>query len=122
MTPALFSIVMLLRMGAGLLVWASAFVMLYAGHALACQWFGPVSEVNLWNPVTGVLAALALAHMAALMALGVLWWRSPPRAAAHEPARTQRFRHRTEGLLLVVSAASLCWLALPLVLTPPCIA
>ncbi len=122
MRPALFSILMLLRMGAGLLVWASAFVMLYAGHALACQWLGPLPDVQLLNPVTGVLAALALLHMVALGALGVLWWRYPARAAEDEPPRTHRFRQRTEGLLLVVSVVSLIWLAIPLLVTPPCVA
>lgn len=40
-------------------------------------------------------------HLLALAALGVLWWRHPPRAAEQEPPRTHRFRHQTEGLLLL---------------------
>jgi hypothetical protein len=121
MTPALASIVMLLRMGSGLLVWASAFVVLYAGHSLACQWLAPAPDSHLWNPVTALLIALALAHAVALVALGVLWWRYPPPAAKDEPTRTHRFRYQVEGLLLLMSFTGLTWLALPLVMTPPCV-
>ena len=121
MKPALFSIIMLLRMGAGLLLWASAVVMLYAGHSLACQWWPPAPEAQLFNPVTGLLTVLTLLHLLALAALGVLWWRYPSRAAEQEPPRTHRFRHQTESLLLLVSVTGLFWIALPLLMTPPCI-
>jgi len=120
-TAARFSIVMLLRMGAGLLVWASAFLMLYAGHALLCRLLSPASDAGLRNPVTAGLVVLAAVHLVAMLALMVLWWRHPPAAAPQEPTRTQRFRHRTEGLLLLISLAGLVYIAFPLLMTPPCV-
>jgi hypothetical protein len=55
-----WTVVAMLRMNAGLIVWASAFVFLYAGFSLGCQLLAPSPEDGLANAVTVLLLVLAL--------------------------------------------------------------
>lgn len=110
----------LLRMIAGLIVWASAFVFLYAGFSLGCQFLAPAPEEGLINPVTGGLVALALVHLGVLMLLGAWWWKRPVKAATDEAESSRMIRHRIEGLVLVSAIAGLIWVAFPVFMVPPC--
>lgn len=115
-----WNVIALLRMGAGLIVWASAFVFLYAGFSLGCQFLAPPVEDGLMNPVTGWLALLALLHLGILLVLVALWWKRPVKAAAGEEETSRLLRHQVEGLVLICSIAGLVWIAFPVFMVAPC--
>lgn len=120
MRSAHWSIAQLLRMSAGLIIWSSGFVVLYAGFSLGCQHLDVPVEAGLINPVTfGLLAAFAL-HALALVSLLWLWHHRPVRAAEGESERSRRLRHRVEGMVLWVSLAGLVFFAFPVLMVPPC--
>lgn len=114
------SIGRLLRLFAGLIVWASAFVMLYAGSALGCRHLSVTVDAGLANPVTLGLLAIAGLHMALLLGLLVYRHRRPTGAAAGETERSRRFRDRVEGLILLAALVALVLVAFPLLMVPPC--
>ena len=111
----------LIRMSAGAFVWLSAFVALYAGHALACQYLDITEVAGLANPVTVVLFAIALVHGAAMAWSWARWLRRPVAAQPGEPDASRAFRHRVEGLILGVSSAALAFLAFPVLMVSPCV-
>jgi hypothetical protein len=115
-----WTVVAMLRMNAGLIVWVSAFVFLYAGFSLGCQLLAPSPEDGLANAVTVLLLVLALFHMAVLAALVALWWKRPVAAADGESDSSRRIRHRVEGLVLACSMAGLVWVAFPVLMVAPC--
>ena len=120
MSVAGLTVVQLLRLCAGLIIWASAFVMLYAGFSLGCQNFAVPVEDGLINPVTGLLAGVAMAHGLALAVFLWRWHRHPVKAAGDETEKSRLFRHRVEGLVLWISLAALVWIAFPVFMLPPC--
>ncbi len=120
MTPPGWTIRALLRLSAGLIVWASGFVFLYAGFSLGCQLWAPPPEDGLSNPVTLMLAGFMLVHLAAMLTLGWLWWFRPVVAAADESESSRRIRHRVEGLVLACSIFALVWIAFPVFMVAPC--
>ena len=120
MKAANYSIGQLLRMGAGLLVWSSAFVLLYAGFSLGCQQLQVPVEAGLANPVTLGLLAIAGLHLIILVGLLLLRHRRPTLAAPNEPERSRHFRHWVEGLVLWVALAALIFIAFPVLMVPPC--
>ncbi len=120
MTPAGWTIRALLRLSAGLVVWASAFVFLYAGFSLGCQAWAPSPDEGLNNPVTFMLAGFAVVHLSVLALLGWLWWRRPVAADRGESETSRRVRHRVEGLVLVCSILALVWIAFPVFMVAPC--
>lgn len=98
----------LLGTTAGLLVWASSFVVLYVGLTLGCEagWHAlTVAGVNL---VTGAMGLAWLAHM---LALAALWWWFGRFA---EPLR------RLARVLTVVALGATVWTGWPLLALPPC--
>lgn len=118
--PAHLSLWQLLRLSAGLLVWTSAFVWLYAGFSLGCQTLDVPVEAGLMNPVTIGLVLVTLIHLAALVGLLLRHARSPVQAMANESERSRTTRHRIEGLVLWVSLAGLVFVAFPILMLPPC--
>lgn len=93
-----------------LLVWASSFVVLYAGLALGCEAGWQARTVAGASLLT---LALALAWLAHLLALGALWWWFGrwPRAG------------RLRGLARVLTAIALAatvWTGWPVLALPPC--
>lgn len=120
MRTAHWSIGQLLRMSAGLIIWSSGFVVLYAGFSLGCQHLDVPVEAGLANPVTLGLGAAFAVHAGALV--GLLWLRQrrPVRAAEGESERSRLFRHRIEGMVLWVSLAGLVFFAFPVLMVPPC--
>lgn len=110
----------LLRLSAGAMVWASAFVALYAGHSLGCLAAPVAADAGLANPVTITLVALALAHGVALTMLLRRWFAGSVPALEGETERTRRFRHRVEGLVLWISLTALVVVAAPVLMVTPC--
>ncbi len=110
----------LLRLSAGTIIWASAFVALYAGYSLGCRAVPVAADAGLANPVTITLVVLALVHGAALAMLLRRWFSGPVPALAGESERTRRFRHRVEGLVLWISLAALVVIAAPVLMVTPC--
>jgi hypothetical protein len=120
MTPPGWTLSSLMRLFAGLLIWASAFVFLYAGFSLGCQVWAPSPEDGLRNPVTAVLALFAGIHLVALGILTWLWWTRPVAADIGESETSRRVRHRVEGLVLACSIFALIWVAFPIFMVAPC--
>lgn len=93
-----------------LLVWASSFVVLYAGLALGCEagW-----HARTWAGANLLTLALALAWLAHLVVLGALWRRFGrwPRAG--------RLRWLARVLTATALAATV-WTGWPLLALPPC--
>lgn len=118
--PARLSLWQLLRLSAGLFVWASAFVWLYAGFSLGCQMLDVPVEAGLINSVTIGLVLVTLGHLAALAGLLIRRARSPVTAMAEESERSRAARHRIEGLVLWISLAGLVFVAFPILMLPPC--
>ncbi|MGY6587444.1 MAG: hypothetical protein ACXIUB_04060 [Wenzhouxiangella sp.] len=121
MKPALQSNWRLLRVSAGLFVWCSAFVALYAGYSLGCQHIDMAEDAGLANPVTLGLVAVALAH---LLLLAILLWRHrrrPIAAVEGESDRSRRVHHWLEGFVLWLSLAGTVFIAFPILMVPPCL-
>lgn len=98
----------LLGCTAGLLLWASSFVVLYAGLTLGCEAGWHAGRLAGLNLLTG---ALALAWLVHLLALAALWrwfggWAEPLRRLAR--------------VLTAVAVAATVWTGWPLLALPPC--
>lgn len=91
---------------AGLLLWASSFVVLYAGLALGCEAGWHARRLAGANLLT---LALALAWLAHLLALGALWW-----------WLGRRLPHRLGRLLTLLATVATLWTGWPLLALPPC--
>lgn len=91
---------------AGLLLWASSFVVLYAGLALGCEASWHTRRLAGANLLT---LALALAWLAHLLALAVLWW-----------WLRRRTPHRLGQALTLVAVAATLWTGWPALALPPC--
>lgn len=120
MTAPGWTIRALVRMSAGLVVWASAFVFIYAGFSLGCQVWAPPPEDGLGNPVTIMLVMFAGMHLAVLGILGWLWWARPVSADSGESEASRLVRHRVEGLMLACSSFALVWVVFPIFMVAPC--
>lgn len=120
MTPAGMPIKRLLQISAGMIVWASALVWLYAGESLACQHIGASPSAGQARLVTALLLAVAVLHLLGLGALLWRWFRRPRPQQSDADGNDGLFPHRLEGLVLALSIPALLWLALPIVLVSPC--
>lgn len=95
---------------AGLLVWASSFVVLYAGLSLGCEagWHArTLAGANLLRLTLGI------AWTGHLLALGALWWwftRWPREGPLRGLARA----------LTVAALAAMVWTGWTLTVLPPC--
>lgn len=94
---------------AGFVVWSSAFVALYALHAIGCAFAWSAGPMRLW------LALVLVAHLAVLAGLWLLLVR---RRATASQGDTARFLH-VAGLWATLAAlvATFLVLAPPLLLT-----
>ncbi|KQP43167.1 hypothetical protein [Pseudorhodoferax sp. Leaf274] len=106
--PAPSPVRWLLGTTAGLLVWASSFVVLYAGLTLGCEAGWHARRLAGANLLT---VALAMAWLAHLVALAALWrwfggWTEPLRRLAR--------------VLTAVALAATVFTGWPLLALPPC--
>ena len=120
MKPGPGAMLRLLRISAGLLVWSSGFVVLYAGYSLGCQQLEIDSEAGLGNPVTLSLVGITALHLAALSALLVQWRMRPIKPMAGESERSLGLNRWLEGFALFISMAGLLFIAFPILMVPPC--
>ena len=110
------------RAMAGFIVWAVAFVFLYAGHAIGCL-YAPVSVQPL--TIRNLLIVLWVVH---ILFLAALLWTSCRRRNAHlvssarQKEESVRFMWRVVSLLDVLALVSVLITGLPLLLVPPCAA
>ncbi len=111
----------LLRVSAGLLIWCSGFVLLYAGYSLGCQQLDIPAAVGLRNPVSLGLVAIAGLHGALLLGLLLRRRSRPITAMAGESERSRALHHWLEGFVLWLSLAGLLFIAAPLLMVPPCV-
>lgn len=100
----------LLGTTAGLLVWASSFVVLYAGLSLGCEAGWHARRLAGANLLT---LALALAWAAHLLVLGALW-----RWLGRWP-QADMLRWLARALTAIALAATV-WTGWPLLALPPC--
>lgn len=114
------AILRLLRISAGLLIWCSGFVMLYAGYSLGCQQLEIADDAGLGNPVTLSLVGIALLHLAALAALLLQWRVRPIKAVGGESERSLKLNRWLEGFVLFISLTGLLFIAFPILMVPPC--
>jgi hypothetical protein len=110
----------LVRICAGVIVWASAFVALYAGYSLGCRALPVTADAGLANPVTIMLSAIALGHGAVLLILLRRRFTQPVTALPDESEGTLGFRHKVEGVILWLSLTALAVIAFPILLVTPC--
>ncbi|WP_442594052.1 hypothetical protein ACSBPU_21450 [Parapusillimonas sp. JC17] len=108
------------RLFAGFVVWALAFVVLYAGHALACLYVSPDTsgaDIARWT-----LIMLWLAHV---LLLARMSWRSlaalaPAHADADEARANARFMWHVTFMLDVFACAATIVTGLPLAWVKVC--
>ena len=115
---------------AGLLVWCSAFLMLYAGLSLGCEagWQHRTVAGTTW--LTALLAGIWLLHIAALGVLAaMLLRRHPDVKIAHDgdqhssaPCAQGGFMTRLALVLTAAATACTAWIGWPALLLPPCTA
>ncbi|MCG6118559.1 MAG: hypothetical protein MEQ07_10280 [Aquimonas sp.] len=121
MTPSKLGVGALLRMGAGAMVWVSAFAALYAGYSLGCQAFGVDAAAGRANTTGALLVAIALTHAAAMALLAARWLWRPVAKQPAEPDGSRGFRHRVEGLVLGMSSVALVLLVFPMLMVMTCV-
>lgn len=114
------SLFQLLRLSAGLIIWASAFVGLYAGYSLACQQIDLAGDTGPLNPVTGLLVLISGIHLAALVGLLLAHRWRPTKVQPDESERSHRLRHWLECCVLWISLAGLLFITFPVLMVPPC--
>ncbi|GAA5234509.1 hypothetical protein FOZ76_19965 [Verticiella sediminum] len=109
-----------MRMMAGLIIWAVCFVALYAGMSLACAYVAPPPGGHAGlHPINGWLTVLWLAH---LLPLGWLTWYSwrQSRRAADSTTPPVRFTLRVTWLCNLAALFATVWVGFPVVVTVPC--
>lgn len=109
----------LLRMVAGLLVWSSGFVALYAVLSLGCTQWPEQLGGNRLGALNGVLALLLALHLAVAAILLQNACRRVRRARADNGNRL--FIGAVTALLDATAVVALVWTGLPVVLLPPCL-
>jgi hypothetical protein len=110
---------LLLAVG-GLIVWSSAFVFLYAVLSLGCVYGWHRPELAGISLLTGLLALVWLAHIAALVWLqwyGLSRWRQIRAEGKDGPAL---YLAALTALVAAVSLVGTVYLGTPVVILPPC--
>ena len=102
----------LLRLCAGLLLWASCFVALYAGLSLGCEARWHESALAGISALTAALAVVWAVHLGLIAELLRRQWRW-----RREPGLLAR----VVPVLLVVAFIGTLWIGWPVFLLPPCV-
>jgi len=110
----------LLAMIAGYLVWSLCFVALYAVLSVGCALHLQLRPGILGiDPLTLLLAAAWLLHLAALAWLVLAAWRKHPRRP-HANGTGPAFLPWVTLVLHLTALAATVWIGLPVLLLPPC--
>ena len=111
----------LLRLVAGLGVWASCFVLLYAGLSLGCASALAGKQVGGVSVLSALLTVIWVAHLAAL---AVMFWRAWSNRHVLptdvQPASTARFTGRLTWVLHGVALVATVVIGLPILMLPAC--
>ncbi|HEX2256585.1 MAG TPA: hypothetical protein VHG92_07775 [Afifellaceae bacterium] len=110
---------LLLAVG-GLIVWASAFVVLYSVDSLGCVYGWHQPELAGINLLTMLLAAIWLIHIVALVWLqwsGLARWRRIRGDGENGPAL---YLAALAALIAAVSLVGTVYLGAPILILPPC--
>ncbi|MCH8477668.1 MAG: hypothetical protein LAT56_06960 [Wenzhouxiangella sp.] len=67
------------------------------------------------------LVGIVALHLAVLIALLLRWRLQPIQALAGESERSLKLNHWLEGFVLWISLAGLLFIALPILMVPPCV-
>jgi hypothetical protein len=102
----------------GWIVWSSAFVSLYALLSLGCAFGWAESRWGPASALTALLTGLWVAHLAALLWLGVRAWRSEPADA--EATGSRRLLAFAARAGYVAALAGTVWLGFPILMLDPC--
>lgn len=97
---------------AGLLIWASSFIVLYAALSLGCIYSWPTTFIR------ASLLILWFAHLLGLTALLVWSWRRLQRTAT---AGHHRFAWYATVLVAGVGLVGTAWTGLPILAVTPCL-
>jgi hypothetical protein len=104
---------------AGLIVWSSAFVTLYAVLSVGCAADVHRLEVLGANALTVLLLALFLAHLAGLG--GLQWYSVSLWRARKDPTRSGGYLAVLTCVVTAASLFSMLFLGLPILMIPPCV-
>ncbi|MCL4184060.1 MAG: hypothetical protein KJ011_11490 [Burkholderiaceae bacterium] len=110
-----------LQLVLGLSVWAVWFVVVYGGTSVACALAPPLAGPGAWNLVNGILLLFTLATLALLLRLA---WRcrgASRNASSMPPNDARRFIAGLGAALYATAAVSTAFVALPLLVLPPCL-
>ncbi|MFU8817348.1 MAG: hypothetical protein ACNA7W_18525 [Pseudomonadales bacterium] len=103
----------------GLIVWSSAFVVLYAALSVGCAAGVHHLQLGAIDALTALLLALFLAHLAGLA--GLQWYALVGWRKRRNPSRSNGFLAVLFCLVTAASTVSLFFIGLPLLLVPPCV-
>lgn len=111
----------LLRLVAGLGVWASCFVLLYAGLSLGCASALAGKHIAGVSVLSALLAVIWVAHMTALVVMFLRAWRNRNVLPTDvQPASTARFTGRLTWVLHGVALVATVVIGLPVLMLPAC--
>jgi uncharacterized membrane protein YidH (DUF202 family) len=104
---------------AGMIIWASAFVVLYVGLSVGCAAGIQQHQTLGANSLTAVLVALFGLHLAALG--GLQWYALSNWRRRRDPTRSSGYMAVLTCMLTAVAIVSLLFIGLPLLMVPPCV-
>jgi hypothetical protein len=109
-----------LQLVIGLSVWAAWLVVVYGGASMACEFAPPSAGRGAWNVVNGGLLVFTLFTLALLLRLA--WHcRNALRDGSVLRDDTQRFIAALGATLHATAAVATAFVALPLLVLPPCV-
>ena len=107
----------LVMASAGLIVWASAFVFLYALQAIGCAVGWNHGSLGGFNQLTVILMFAWIAHIVPLLVLVPQQFRS---AKAGGGGGQESFLLWLAFLMTLVGLVATLWVGFPLMILPPC--
>lgn len=100
----------------GLTLWCIWFVVVYGGHAVACEAAAPSPEQGAFTLLNGGLLLVSLITIAVLL---ILTWGCYQAFEQHQGR--ERFNAAVSAGLYLFSALGVVFVALPIVGVPPCL-
>ena len=115
---ALFSPCHPLQLALGLILWSLWFVLVYGGLSVICAFAAPPAEQGQWNPANLLLGATTLPLFALSGWLALRGWR-----AGRDPVQSspRRFVALTGAGIHLIGMLATLFVALPLLILPPCV-
>ncbi len=108
----------LVMANAGLIIWASAFVFLYAIQAIGCAAGWNLGQLGGFNQLTVILMLVWIAHIVPLLVLVPQQFRTAKMGGAD---RQESFLHWLAFLMTLVGLVATLWVGFPLMMLPACL-